>query len=205
MRAVIVSGGAITDYEYIKAQINCDDTIICADSGYDHAAKMGIAPSVVVGDFDSVRGEVLPDVDCIRYPSAKDMTDTELAIEYARGNGFRNFLLIAATGNRLDHTLANILLLKGFLERGENASIVDEHSKILLTDSRLCLHEPIGSIVSLIPLCDCQGVTTENLEYPLHNAKMFMGRAIGVSNITTSESAAVSVEEGILLVIAARE
>jgi thiamine pyrophosphokinase len=42
MRAVIISGGAITDYDYIKAQIMSGDTIICADSGYNHAVKMGL-------------------------------------------------------------------------------------------------------------------------------------------------------------------
>ena len=45
MRAVIISGGRMADYEYIKEQIRPSDTIICADSGYNHAVKkLGIAP-----------------------------------------------------------------------------------------------------------------------------------------------------------------
>ena len=54
MRAVIISGGAVTDYDYIKAHIENNDMVICADSGYDHAKRMGIVPDVVVGDFDSI-------------------------------------------------------------------------------------------------------------------------------------------------------
>ena len=205
MRAVIICNGAIADYGYIRAQINSSDIIICADGGYDHAVRMGIVPSAVVGDFDSI--SCMPDdnVACLRYPTRKDLTDTEIAINYARDKGFRDFLFLAATGSRLDHSLTNIFLLKSMLEHGEKAVLVDEHNKVMITDSTLCLCEPIGSIVSLIPLSDCRGVTTENLEYPMNNAEMFMGKGLGVSNIMVECNAAVSVSEGTLLVIVAKD
>ena len=204
MRAVIVSGGAVADYEFIKKQIKDGDTVICADSGYNHAVRIGIEPSAVVGDFDSI-GSVPHNIVTIRYPSRKDLTDTEIAIEYARGKGFRDFLLLAATGSRVDHTLTNIMLLKGFLELGESAVILDEHNKVMITDSKLCLHEPPGSIISLVPLSDCYGVTTESLEYPLRNATMLMGKGLGVSNIMTGGNALVSVQSGLMLVIVAND
>lgn len=204
MRAVIISGGMITDYEYIKAQIRESDTIICADSGYDHAVKMGIEPSVVVGDFDSA-GEIPSGIACLRYPARKDLTDTEIAIEYAREKGFREFLFLAGTGSRADHSLTNILLLKSILERGEKAMLVDEHNKIMITDSVLHLQEPPGSIVSIVPITDCMGVTTQNLEYPLCNAEMFVGKGLGVSNIMVDDNATISVAKGVLLVIVAKD
>ena len=207
MRAVIITGGKIADYNYIKAQIRTDDTIICADSGYDHAIKMGVKADIVIGDFDSIDSiSAIPqDTAIIRHPSRKDQTDTEIAIDYAREHGFKDFLLLAATGGRMDHSLTNILLLKGFLERGETAVIVDEHSKIMLTDTTLHLSEAPGTIVSLVPLSDCTGVCTNNLEYPLNNADMHVGKGVGVSNIMTAGSAVVSVKSGLLLVIAARD
>jgi len=208
MRAVIISGGTITDYEYIKSQIdrNGSVSIICADSGYRHAFKMGLVPCVVVGDFDSVAETEIPDdVPCIRHPSKKDLTDTEIAVEYAREQGFRDFLLLGATGSRMDHTLANILLLKSFVNNGENAVVLDEHNKIMLTDSKLQFSEAPGSFVSLIPLTDCYGVTTENLEYPLENATMTVGKGLGVSNIMAKHDASVSVKDGLLLVIVAKD
>ncbi|MCL2224347.1 MAG: thiamine diphosphokinase [Defluviitaleaceae bacterium] len=204
MRAVIISGGKITNYEYIKTHIQNGDTIICADSGYNHAVKMGIKPDIVVGDFDSI-GKIPTDVECLRYPPRKDLTDTEIALEHAREKGFTEFIILGATGGRIDHSLTNILLLKSTLPRNEKAILIDEHNKIFITDSRLKLHEPCGSIVSLIPLTHCTGVTTKNLEYPLHNAEMFVGKGLGVSNITTADSAEVSVTEGVLLVIVARD
>jgi len=204
MRAVIISGGRINDYGFIRKQISDCDTIICADSGYTHAIKMGLSPGIVVGDFDSV-GEVPDNVACLRYPSRKDLTDTEIAVEYARSKGFRDFLLIAATGSRIDHSLSNILLLRNIMECGEQAIIIDEHNKVMITDSQLKLYEPPGSIVSLIPLSDCRGVTTEKLEYPLNDAELLTGRGHGVSNIMTEDNASVTVNEGVLLVIIARD
>jgi len=204
LRAVIISGGAITDYDFIKSQIVPGDTIICADSGYNHAVKMNLPISAVVGDFDSI-GQVPQNIECIQHPTRKDQTDTEIAIDYARERGFKDFLLLATTGNRLDHTLTNILMLKYFLNRNENATIIDEHNKIMITDSHINIHEPKGSIISLLPLTTCTGVTTTNLEYPLHNAEMQTGTGLGISNITTSENAAVTIKSGLMLIIAAND
>ena len=204
MRAVIICGGTITDYRYIKAQIKDGDLIICADSGYDHAVNMGIKASIVVGDFDSI-STIPADIQTIQYPARKDQTDSEIAVEYARKMGVKDFLLIAATGTRLDHTLTNILLLKDCLAHGENALIVEEHNKIMITDSMMHLQESAGSIVSLIPLSKCHGVTTENLEYPLQDATLYMGKGRGVSNIMTDNNACVSVRSGSLLIIIAKD
>lgn len=204
MRAVIISGGAIKDYDYIKAQINEEDTIICADSGYDHAVRMGVKADIVVGDFDSA--VLIPkDAEVIKYPAKKDCTDTEIAMEHARRMGFDDFLIVAGTGSRMDHTLTNILMIKECLLRREHAEIIDEHNKIMITNSKLHLHEQIGAIVSLVPLTDCLGVTADNFEYPLCNAALQMGKGVGVSNVMTKDSACVSVREGIMLVIVAED
>lgn len=204
MRAVIICGGTITDYIYIRSQIKEGDFIICADGGYDHAVKMDIKADLVVGDFDSIA--CLPnDAACIRYPEKKDLTDTEIALEQAREKGYSDFLLIAATGSRMDHTLANILMLKDCLDRGEHAEIINENNKIMITNSKLPLHEDKGSIVSLIPLTDCYGVTTDNLEYPLWEATLHVGKGLGVSNITMGANAHISIQKGIMLVVVARD
>lgn len=204
MRAVIVCGGTVRDYGYIKKQIQADDMVICADGGYDHAVKMRLHVDILVGDFDSI-AEMPRDVRTVRYPARKNQTDTEIALEHARKMGFKDFLIIAGTGSRMDHTLTNILLLKDSLDRGEEAKLIDEHNKIMITASRLDLNERPGATVSLIPLCDCYGVTTRGLEYPLDGAALYMGKGLGVSNIVAESAAVVSVQEGILLVIVAKD
>jgi len=207
-RAVIISGGVISDYDYIKSHITCNDIIICADSGFLHAEKMELQPSAVVVDFDSIAdSKISTDIPMLRHPAKKNMTDTEIAADYARKQGFCDYLLIGATGKRMDHSLANILLLKSFVTHKETAVIIDEHSKIMLTNSVLQIQETPGSLISLIPLIDCYGVTTENLEYPLLDATMLVGaeNGLGVSNVATKSNASVRVKKGFLMVIIARD
>ena len=206
MRAVIISGGHITNYEFVKSQISSSDTVICADSGYNHAVLLDLSVSAIVGDFDSIGDVRIPkDVKIIRVPAKKDLTDTELALHYARENDFRDFLFIAATGTRIDHSLANILLLKSCVGRAEGAVIVDEHNKIMMTDSVITLCEPLSSTVSLIPIEDCHGVSTQGLEYQLQGATLTVGMGLGISNVMISKSAAISIEKGLLLVVVAKD
>ncbi|MCL2078137.1 MAG: thiamine diphosphokinase [Oscillospiraceae bacterium] len=210
MRAVIIGGGKITDYGYIKKQAETfigegDGIIITADSGYDHAVKMGLRVDLAVGDFDSAKKIPPPEIKSVRYRAEKNFTDMELALSHAREAGARNFLLIGATGTRADHTLTNIFMLKDCLTRGEDAGIIDEHNKIKITGTRLEIKGEKGALVSLIPLCDCEGVSTENLDYPLENEILRFGEGRGVSNIMSGEEAAVEVGKGILLVIVARD
>lgn len=204
MRATIICGGTIKDYSYIKQQIRDDDIIICADSGYDHAVKMKLKVDLLVGDFDSITN-IPEDVENIQYPTRKDQTDVEIALDHARKMKFNEFLLLGATGSRIDHTLTNIMILKDCMSRGESAQIVDEHNKVMITSSRLDINESKGDIISLIPITDCFGVSTKNLEYPLEQATLYVGKGLSVSNVMLEDCARIEVNEGILLVIVAND
>ena len=195
------------DYAYIKSLFCDEDYVICADSGYDHAMKMGISVDLAVGDFDSAKH--MPPKEIMRvFPERKDFTDTELALGAARELGFCNFMFLAATGTRLDHSLANILLLKSCAERGENACIVNEHNAVYALGQgvqtlELCVD--VGQIVSLVPIESCTSVTVQGLEYPLNNAGLSVGTSLGVSNAAVCGIVSVSIASGLLLVIAAKD
>jgi thiamine pyrophosphokinase len=101
--------------------------------------------------------------------------------------------------------LTNIFMMKSCLSRGENIEIFDEFNGIKMVDTKLEIKGEKGGIVSLVPLRDCLGVMTEGLKYPLENAELKLGEGLGVSNVMTGGEAAVSVREGELLVIEARD
>jgi len=204
MRAVILAGGNMFDYAYIRRYLSPDDYIIAADSGYLHAEALGIRPHLLVGDFDSLR--TLPGgIEIHRVPPEKDFTDTELAIDIARERGCKSFLLLGAIGSRMDHTLTNILHLTRFLEASEHAEILDEHNRIWITDTGIEVDAKTGDTLSLIPLTNCSGVTTENLTYPLYNATLEVGYGLGVSNVVTASPARVTLSSGRLLVMLCRD
>lgn len=200
MRAVIIAGGQASGYAYLRGLIEPEDTIICADSGYDLALKLGVEPDIVIGDFDSIKTHP-PLHKTLRFPAKKDFTDTELAVSCAREQGHRRFLILGGIGTRMDHTLTNIFMLQDMLSRGEEGEIVNEYNRILITDSTKKISTPEGTVVSLLPLARCINVTTQGLEYPLTNETLEVGSGRGISNVVMASSAQVSLHSGKLLVV----
>ena len=72
----IISGGEFSPINGIE---NADYIIAC-DKGYEHAAACGITPDLLVGDFDSYKGERDKRVPVLDLPVEKDDTDTMAAV-----------------------------------------------------------------------------------------------------------------------------
>lgn len=211
MKAVIVCNGEINDYEEIKKNISTGDCIISVDGGARHIRKMDIAPSVLLGDFDSAESEDLQyfinkGVEVYKFPIEKDMTDSELAIEKALQIGADHLVFVGAIGSRIDHSIANILLLKKLLDIGVKASIIDEHNEIYMYNTGFTIPRKNGYKLSLIPISEkVTGVSTSGLKYVLKDATMTLGTSWGVSNEFTDDIASVTIREGILLVCLSRD
>lgn len=200
MKALIFSGGHFSslpdDFDITEYSL-----VICADSGYLSAKKAGITPDVFVGDFDSVaKNEVKASKIVELYP-IKDMTDTQEAVDIAIKGGAKEITILGALGGRIDHTLANIHLLKYAKEKGAMAEILDNNSYITTVDKTLEIKAKKGHCLSLIPLTDCEGVSISGVFYPLENAEMPVGNPYGISNEFTDPVAKISVRSGDLLVM----
>jgi thiamine pyrophosphokinase len=213
MRAVIVTGGSMSDTELIRKYLAEDSILIACDSGLNYVFAEGLVPDIILGDFDSVNREILSfykakGCEAVTYPVKKDNTDTELGIFEAEKRGADDIVLLGASGTRLDHTIANIQLLVPLGEKGIRARLADEHNIIepITSKHTLRLDAPTGSYVSLLPLTQrvC-GVTAYGLEYPLDNVDIAMGSSLTVSNVITSEGAWVSVAEGVLISVIAKD
>jgi thiamine pyrophosphokinase len=211
MTGVILCGGRITDYEFMKKYLNGVDLVIAADSGARHCRSFDILPDLLVGDFDSIgdadyKSLVSAGIEITKFPAEKDMTDSELAIEIALGKGCSRVILLGALGTRLDHSLSNLFLLKKLLNSGAEGILADENNEARMIDSSIELEYEKDSFVTLLPIAgSAKGVTTQGLYYPLENATLEVGSSWGVSNRFTSEKAAVTVREGKLLVVLSRD
>ncbi len=213
MTGVVVCGGIITDHDAMRHWLAEADITICADSGAAHFEQWGITPDILIGDMDSISKDHLErlqikGVKTIRHPVEKNMTDSELALEIAAEKGCTTVIMLGATGARLDHTLANIFLLKKLFDKGITGIIADEKNEITLIDDRITMKKDKAgeTKVSLVPLTSTvTGVTTQGLYYPLENASMELGTTWGISNEFVSSSAQVSIGEGLMLVIRSKD
>lgn len=177
--------------------------VICADGGYDSAVRANLKPSVVLGDMDSVKNA--PEGSIV-YPTEKDETDSEIAIDYAIDHGFSEIILAGFTGTRLDHTLNNILLLKKIADKGLSGVIVDDNNEIYYLKDKLSLSGNRGDFLSIIPVFgDLTGITTYNLKYPLNNETLYFGKSRGISNELLGSNAEITVKSGEGIVIKSKD
>jgi thiamine pyrophosphokinase len=192
------------------------DLVIAADGGARHAAGLGVAIDLWVGDGDSIGAEALAalaatGVPIERSPADKDESDTELAVRAAIRLGHAGVVILGALGGaRIDHALANIGLLAMPELAGRSATILDARSRIGLIQApgpdggaveRLLPGRP-GDIVSLLPMgAGVEGVTTHGLAYPLTDEPLPAGPARGLSNVRLSADAGVAVRAGSLLIV----
>jgi thiamine pyrophosphokinase len=207
---VIFANGILHDDVYtLHTVIHSHDVIIAADGGARHCRALGIAPTVVIGDFDSLTDEELAALEAagtqvIRHPARKDSTDLELALQHAVSLGADEILVLGALGARWDQTLTNFLLPAApGLERAR-IRLLDGSQEISLLrgGNSLELMGRPGDTVSLIPLGgNARDITTAGLEYPLERGTLHFGATRGVSNVLLGKQATVSLEEGLLLCI----
>src|SRR5829696_5858200 len=115
-RLVVVFAGGDAVPPEVADHLPRDAYVIAADSGLDHARALGWPVDLVVGDLDSVSVAALTDaratgVAVEEHAAEKDETDLELALDAAVRWGATHVTVVGGHGGRLDHLLANILLL----------------------------------------------------------------------------------------------
>ncbi|MFZ5823961.1 MAG: thiamine diphosphokinase [Bacillota bacterium] len=210
MKVAIFAAGQVYDHDSAGRLLGQPDLVMCADGGVRHALAMGLTPDLLLGDFDSADPAMIADLEqrgtpVLRVPVEKDQTDTHLALEEAVRRGATEIWLVGASGGRLDHTVANLLLLPGVpvpvtLVDGKNTA------RLLRPGQSLTVAGEAGDFLSLLPLTpEVTGVVARQVKWPLENATLRWGESLGVSNQMTGPEAHVAVGEGLLLVIQARD
>jgi thiamine pyrophosphokinase len=209
-KALIFANGEIDDGEMVDRALAqaADALIVAADGGVRVAEHYGLRVNAVIGDMDSLteaQHQALTEQQAtiLRYPAEKDETDLELALIWAAKQGADWLRLVGATGGRLDQILSNIYLLMLPILDGRDVQLVaGKQAAWLAKPGKTQINGAIGDTISLIPLTGTvRGVRTENLYYPLRDEDLYFGPARGVSNVMTAPEAAVSVREGVLLVV----
>lgn len=211
MTALIIGNGSDLEKSCIE-NINID-YVICADGGLEKAEKLNLRPNLILGDFDSVDSTVLDyyknlNIETVTFPTEKDYTDMELAVEYAVKKGFNNITLIGASGTRLDHTLANIQLLEKYHHMGINIEIIDNnnHIRIISDNSDIEIINKKDHFVSLVPVTETiEGITLEGFKYPLNNVNVKRGTALLISNEITYNVGRIILKKGTALVFISKD
>jgi thiamine pyrophosphokinase len=210
-RLIIFANGIVPELESARRLIRAGDVLMAADGGTRHVLALGLFPSIVMGDLDSLTQDDRrrldeKGVEIQQYSRDKAETDLELAFHYACTGGYREILVVGALGGRLDQILGNLSLLTNPEFSTLDVRFDDGVEEAFFTRSRCEVHGKPGDIVSLIPWSgEVSGVCTEGLHWPLHDESLFPDKTRGISNEMARETAAISQKSGLLLVIHHRQ
>lgn len=207
MRTLVLLNGNLHTSAWLRIPQLCGpwDMVICADGGGRHAIALGLAVDLLIGDGDSLSAAMKRQLhpNCIKqYPTDKDYTDGQLAVTEALHQGASHVVLAGALGDRIDHTLANIALLRHIAIAGASGVATDGKQSIYLLTDELNLPGQPGQLVSLIPNPPCaKGVSASGMRWPLEKSNLAWGDTRSISNEFIETTAHFSVEQGEVLVI----
>jgi len=212
IKTLIVSGGIVED-DILNKFKDGFDYIIASDRGLEELDKYNIIPNYIVGDFDSIDKKILDKyindehVIIKKLNPEKDYTDTHMALKLAIELKSTEITIIGAIGTRLDHTIANIHILKETLEKNIECKIIDKRNEIQLINKKTTLKMNDNyKNISLIPLTTkVSGVTLKGFKYSLEKSTLEIGHSIGVSNEQIEKYAEIDLEKGILILIKSKD
>jgi thiamine pyrophosphokinase len=208
MKMVVVASGDLDPRD--AALLDGAGLVIAADGGATALERLGRVPDRLVGDLDSTEPALVERLaaggtSIERHPTDKEASDAELAVlEALEGGDGETVLLGAIGGPRLDHAVANLLMLADPALAGRDLRIVHGPTtvRVLRGGERIVLAGEAGDIVSLLPVGgDAAGVRTDGLRWALDGERLPMGRSRGLSNEVLAASASVTLEAGTLLVV----
>lgn len=164
-----------------------------------------------IGDFDSVTSHELTEIGqyakrIIFLPHKKDETDTEAAIYYLSQRGFQEFELHDALGGRIDHTIANIRLMRRLQRQSMNVSLYGRKQKIKILNPGVHTIERKDWPFKYVSFFACSNevkpLTISGLFYEVQAVELSEDDIYTISNEwIDGKDATISFEKGELLII----
>lgn len=206
-RCIVIGAGDLT---VGNIRVLEDDLVIAVDGGLNYCPVLELEPDLILGDFDSVGEEQkeallelqrqIPDR-VISLKPEKDDTDMLAALKLGLEYGYTNFNIYAATGGRLEHTIANIQSLLYLKNHDAVGYIMDGNGMIfVMQNEEVRFKDTLEGYLSIFALGkSAKGVTIKGMKYELNQETLTNDFPIGISNEFIGKEALVRVEDGELV------
>lgn len=186
-----------------QGEIDCENALVVCCDGALKWAEGKARIDVKAGDFDSLG--YIPD-NAIVYPSRKNFTDGEIALDILLKEGVREIEIYGGGGGREDHLFGNMQLLYAAHKAGAHAVLHTKYSDISCGSGKIEWRGMQGRTLSLAPVGERAHILeSEGLRYPLIGLTLQAGSCRGVSNVIEADCARVECAEGALFIFAVRE
>ena len=126
--AIIVANGQFPTHPVPLSLLETGGPVVCCDGALKKLLNANVMPTIVIGDCDS-----LSEQDRIQYASMicriteQESNDLTKAVRYCVEQGWKDLVILGATGGREDHTIANISLLADYLDITREVWMVSDY------------------------------------------------------------------------------
>ena len=146
---VILANGTFPNHDKCLNIIKNAKILICTDGSVNQLSNLSKKPTYIIGDLDSI--DKSKTFDCkIIHDKSQDNTDLEKAIEWIYSEGYRDVIILGATGMREDMSLINQFLVFKYFKK-INITIVTDHFTISCMEGEREIDSFENQLVSLIP------------------------------------------------------
>lgn len=203
-KCIIIANGTSPGKKLISflSTRNYND-IICADGGANSARKLGVIPKYIIGDFDSITDSNLDyfkNKSVIVHNNDQNDTDVEKALKYAIKKGYKDCILLGVIGNRLDHSICNLSIVKKFSDK-IRTRIIYKKSVLSVERREVEIKTSPDEIISIFAFDSKVKVTSIGLKYELRNISLPFGEKESESNEAVGNSVSVKIKNGSIFLI----
>lgn len=128
-RTAILAAGDFPSSPIARGALETARRVVCCDgAAAGFIRRMKRIPDAVVGDLDSIPKSVLRRCGdaAVRVPEQDD-NDLAKAFRLCIGRGWRDIVILGATGGREDHTIGNVGWIAEFVREAPGVAIVTDY------------------------------------------------------------------------------
>lgn len=169
---VIVADGTFPTHDIPLGYLRNAKRIVCCDGSAQSLIIAGLQPDAIVGDLDSLDDELLTRyADRIFLDESQDTNDLTKAALWCREMGYKDIVIVGATGKREDHTIGNISLLAEYIKDLNVIMVTDTGIFLPYLKSGVIDSFP-GQQISIFSIDPETEISSEGLRYPLSGTKI---------------------------------
>lgn len=171
-KTVILADGDYPSADRAQQALATARHVVCCDrAAVRYVRRTGRVPDAIVGDLDSLPAAFRKRHAAIAvHVAEQDDNDLAKAFRFCIGRGWRDIVILGATGKREDHTLGNISWLADFAAEAPEVAMLTNHGifTVLQAPGGTIATEP-GMQISFFGFDRNQRITATGVVFPVRD------------------------------------
>ena len=200
-QAVIIANGEIPSHAIPLQLLKSVRSIICCDGAVSKLLTLGLEPTVIVGDGDSILSEHRQRFEAIfQQDDSKEYNDLTKALHYCLSKSIQSVAIVGASGLREDHALSNLGVMLMFAEQHQmHIDMITNYGVFTPAFRTVTLRSYMGEQISIFSFDTKTEYTFHQLRYPAVQ-RTFVHFGEGALNEALGDTFTVEFEKGKVLI-----